>query len=50
MFEVYDKQTGKTVASAKTREGARRAVDTRDNNYGGYRYGYRAAGSNRSEY
>jgi hypothetical protein len=37
-FEIVDKQTGKVVATAKTRAGARRAVDRRDNAWGGYRY------------
>jgi hypothetical protein len=37
-YEIIDRQTGKVVAYAKTKEGARRAVDNRDNAYGAYRY------------
>lgn len=37
-YEIIDKQTGATVATAKTRASASRAVDRRDNAYGAYRY------------
>lgn len=37
-YEIIDTQTGFVVGSAKTRAGARRSVDKRDNAYGGYRY------------
>lgn len=50
MFEVYDRVTKVVVGTAKTREGARRSVDRRDNAYGSYRYAYRVAGSNRVEF
>jgi hypothetical protein len=50
VFEVYDRQTKQTVGTAKTREGARRSVDRRDNAYGAVRYAYRAAGSDRMEF
>lgn len=43
MFEIYDKHTGAIVSKAKTISGARKAVDRRDNQYGGYRYSYRKA-------
>lgn len=50
MFEIYDRRSGSVVGTAKTREGARRSVDRRDNAYGGYRFAYRAAGSTRLEF
>lgn len=37
-FDIVDRHTGKVVATAKTRAGASRAVDRRDNAYGAYRY------------
>lgn len=37
-FNIVDSQTGAIVGSAKTRAGATRSVDKRDNAYGGYRY------------
>lgn len=37
-YEIVDGQTGQVVGSAKTRAGASRAVDRRDNAYGAYRY------------
>ena len=37
-YEIIDRQTGSVVATAKTRNGATRAVDRRDNAYGAYRY------------
>lgn len=37
-YEIIDTQTGFVVGSAKTRAGASRSVDKRDNAYGGYRY------------
>lgn len=40
-YEIVDKQTGRVVATAKTRAGADRAVDRRDNAYGAYRYSVR---------
>ncbi len=38
MYNIIDRHTGKTVATAKTLAGANRAVDSRDNRYGAYRY------------
>ena len=38
MFQIVDRHTGAVVATAKTRAGANRAVDKRDNAYGAYRY------------
>lgn len=40
-YEIVDRQTSKVVAKAKTLQGALRAVDRRDNEYGGYRYFHR---------
>lgn len=40
-FDIVDRQTGRVVGTAKTRTGARRSVDRRDNAYGGYRYSAR---------
>jgi hypothetical protein len=40
-YEIVDRQTGKVVATAKTLKTALRAVDRRDNAYGGYRYYHR---------
>ncbi len=37
-FDIIDRHTGKIVATAKTRSGANKAVDRRDNAYGAYRY------------
>jgi hypothetical protein len=37
-YAIVDCQTGEVVATAKTRAGATRAVDRRDNNYGAVRY------------
>lgn len=37
-YDIIDRQTGRKVAEAKTRAAASRAVDRRDNAYGGYRY------------
>lgn len=37
-FNIIDGQTGTIVSTAKTRTGASRAVDRRDNAYGAYRY------------
>lgn len=37
-FDIIDGQTGFKVGEAKTRAGARRSVDKRDNAYGAYRY------------
>lgn len=39
-FAIIENKTGKVVGKAKTREGARRAVDKRDNAYGAYAYHY----------
>lgn len=50
MFEIYNKRTQEIVGTAKTREGARRSVDRRDNAYGAYAFGYRVAGSTRPEF
>lgn len=44
MFEVYDKQTGNVVGTYGSLKSASRAVDRRDNDYGGYRYGHRPVG------
>ena len=38
MYSVVDKQTGLVVRKYKTRQGARRAADRLDNEYGAYRY------------
>lgn len=37
-YEITDSHTGKVVTTVKTRNAATRAVDTRDNAYGAYRY------------
>lgn len=37
-YDIVDKHTGAIVGKAKTRTGASRSVDRRDNAYGGYRY------------
>lgn len=37
-YEIIDSQTGFVVGTAKTRAGASRSVDKRDNAYGAYRY------------
>lgn len=37
-YEIIDRQTGQKVGQAKTRAGASRSVDKRDNAYGAYRY------------
>lgn len=44
-YVVIDRRTGAIVARCKTRAGASRAVDRRDNEYGGYRFFARAATS-----
>jgi hypothetical protein len=41
MFEVYDRQSGDVVGTYGSLKRASRAVDRRDNEYGGYRYGHR---------
>jgi hypothetical protein len=41
MFEVYDGHTGDVVGTYGSLKRASRAVDKRDNDYGGYRYRYR---------
>lgn len=48
-FAIVDKHTGRVVATAKTRRGATRAADRRDNEYGAYRYGVRAVYANGDE-
>lgn len=40
-YEIYDRQTKAVVGKVKTRTGARRSVDRRDNEYGAYRYNHR---------
>lgn len=42
-YVVIDNRTGAIVARCKTRKGARRSADRRDNEYGAYRYRVRAA-------
>lgn len=42
-YVVVDRRTGAVVGRCKSREGARRSVDRRDNEYGGYRYFARPA-------
>lgn len=42
-YLVIDGRTGAVVARCKTRNGARRSADRRDNEYGAYRYRVRAA-------
>lgn len=37
-YDVFDRQTGRKVGQAKTRAGANRMVDRRDNAHGSYRY------------
>lgn len=37
-YDIVDLKTGAIVGTAKTLAGARRSVDRRDNEYGGYRY------------
>lgn len=37
-YNVIDRQTGKVVATAVSLKSARRVVDRRDNEYGGYRF------------
>lgn len=44
MFEIVDRQTGKTVATVKSLGAAIRSIDRRDNAYGAYRYTYRRKG------
>ncbi len=41
-FDIIDRQTRKIVGTAKTRAGANRSVDRRDNEYGAYRFEARA--------
>lgn len=41
-YDIIDRHTGAIVATAKTRAGATRAVDRRDNAFGAYRYSARA--------
>lgn len=41
-YEIVDRHTNKIVGTAKTRTGANRSVDKRDNAYGAYRYFARA--------
>lgn len=41
-YDIIDKQSGKVVGTAKTRAGATRSADRRDNQYGAYRYSVRA--------
>lgn len=48
-FDIIDKHTGEIVGHAKTRHGATRAADRRDNEYGAYRYGVRAVYANGDE-
>lgn len=40
-FDIVDSRTGAVVGTAKTRAGATRSVDRRDNAFGGYRYSVR---------
>ena len=40
-YDIIDKVSGAIVATAKTRKGASKAVDRRDNAYGAYRYSAR---------
>lgn len=42
-YVVVDRRTGAIVARCKTLNGARRSVDRRDNEYGGYRFHARPA-------
>lgn len=37
-YDIIDRHTGQKVGEAKTRNGAARSVDKRDNQYGGYRF------------
>ena len=37
-YDIIDTHTGRIVGQAKTRSGASRSVDKRDNQYGAYRY------------
>jgi hypothetical protein len=37
-YNIIDRQTKAKVGFAKTRAGATRSVDKRDNEYGGYRF------------
>lgn len=37
-YDIIDRQTKQVVGTAKTRAGATRSVDRRDNEYGAYRY------------
>jgi hypothetical protein len=37
-YDIIDRHTGLKVGEAKTRAGATRSVDKRDNAYGGYRF------------
>jgi hypothetical protein len=41
MFEVYDRITGKVMATYADRKKARAKVDRLDNAYGAYRYSFR---------
>ena len=42
-YIVFNRRTGAIVARCKTRSGARRSQDRRDNEYGGYIHEVRAA-------
>lgn len=41
VYEIFHRQSGKVVATATTRNGARRSVDNHDNKYGSYAHGKR---------
>lgn len=41
-FEIVDSRTGRVVATAKTRTGANRSVDSRDKAFGACRFTARA--------
>jgi hypothetical protein len=47
MFEVYDRHSGDIVGNYGSLKAASRAVDRRDNQYGGYRYGHRPIGKSK---
>lgn len=43
LYQVYDRHTGKDIGKPLSLPAAIRKVDRLDNQYGGYRYGKRAA-------
>lgn len=48
-YDIIDSRTGKIVTTAKTRQGATKAVDNRDSAYGACRYSARAIWADSSD-